>query len=138
MPKLKLTDEEVLPRAAVIGLSCHVPDYRLCWSLNRGLGLALQRRRHDIVEPAQGKELHYPVFEQTDDEGAAAIALVGNVCGRKRLIPGQKEADYFLVLSDRDERDAERLLESLRRAEFVLAAFPLDFASLRMGHKLLL
>lgn len=138
MAKLRLYDEAVPPRAAVIGISCHVPDYRLCWSLNKSLGLALQRRKQDIVEHARGKELHYPVFEQRSEEGDPDIALIGNACGRRRLIPGQKEADFFLVLSGRDDQEADRLLQRLRPAEFVLAAFTVDFGALRMGHKLLL
>ena len=105
MPKHKLADEAAAPDVTVIGISCHVPDYRLCWSLNKALGLELERRREDIVERARGKDLHYPVFQQNGPEGIIAWALVCNTCGKRRLLPDQKEADLFLVV---DQETAER------------------------------
>ncbi len=138
MAKHKLLEEEAVPRVAVVGLSSHVPDYRLCWSLNRALGLALTRRRADIVERAKDKELHYTVFEQTDSEGAVLWSLISNTCGKRKLIPSQKQADYFLVVDRAVAGDAEELSERLRKAEFVLLAFALEVDGIKMGHKLLL
>ncbi|MBK9175373.1 MAG: IPExxxVDY family protein [Flavobacteriales bacterium] len=138
MAKHKLLEEEVTPRVSVVGLSCHVPDYRLCWSLNRALGLSLSRRRIDIVEQARGKDLHYTVFEQLDDEGVARWSLVCNTCGRRRLITDQKKADFFLVVDADTAGSEEGLMERLRAAEFVLMAFPVPFDEVRTGHKLLL
>ena len=138
MPKHKLSDEAAAPDVTVIGISRHVPDYRLCWSLNKTLGLELERRREDIVERVRGKELHYPVFQQSGEEGIISWALVCNTCGKRRLVPDQKEADLFLVI---DQETAERegdLLPRVRSAEFVLLAFAIEMASLRNGHKLLL
>ena len=105
MAKHKLVDEEedTVPKVSVIGISCHVPDYRLCWALNLALGLGLERRRTDIVEHARGKDLHYPVFQQVGAEGMTTWSLICNLCGKRRLIADQKQADYFLVI-DQDLR----------------------------------
>lgn len=138
MAKHRLLEEEVTPRVSVVGISCHVPDYRLCWSLNQALGLSLSRRRVDIVELTRGKELHYSVFEQCDEEGAVRWSLVSNTCGRRRLITDQKEADFFLVADADTAGSEEGLMERLRAAEFVLMAFPVSLDEVRMGHKLLL
>lgn len=138
MAKHKLIEEEVSPRVAVVGISCHVPDYRLCWSLNRALGLSLSRRRNDIIEHAKGKELHYTVFEQRDAEDAVIWSLVCNTCGRRRLITEQKEADFFLIADSVAAGSEEGLTDRLRAAEFVLMAFPISMDDMRMGHKLLL
>lgn len=138
MAKHKLQEEEAAPRVAVVGLSSHVADYRLCWSLNRALGLSLTRRRNDIVEIAKDKELHYTVFHQADDDGAVLWSLVANTCGKRKLLPGQKEADFFLVADRSVGTDAEELVERIRGAEFVLTAFALNMEEMRMGHKLLL
>jgi hypothetical protein len=138
MPKHKLADEAAAPDVTVIGISCHVPDYRLCWSLNKALGLELERRREDIVERARGQDLHYPVFQQNGPEGIIAWALVCNTCGKRRLLPDQKEADLFLVVDQETAEREEDLLPRLRAAEFVLLAYPIEMAGLRNGHKLLL
>lgn len=140
MAKHKLISEEEEPAsmAVVIGISSHVPDYRLCWALNKALGLDLARRRDDIVEHARNKELHYPVFQHGGPDGAITWSLVCNTCGKRRLIAGQKQADYILVI---DHETAERehdLVPRLRATEFVLLAYPIELNELRNGHKLLL
>ena len=76
MPKHKLSDEAAAPDVTVIGISCHVPDYRLCSSLHKTFGLELERRREDIVERVRGKELHHPVFQHGGGEGISSRALV--------------------------------------------------------------
>jgi hypothetical protein len=43
-------DVEPDPEVHVIGISSHVNDYRLCWSLNLCLGIALARRDRDILD----------------------------------------------------------------------------------------
>ena len=136
MAKYRLIEEEAAPKVAVVGISCHVPDYRLCWSLNRALGLGLTRRRADITEQVRGKELHYSVFEQADPGGNVRWALVCNTCGRRRLLPDQKLADLFLVVDE--EMITADLLDRVRGAEFVLTAYTVEMSELKSGHKLLL
>lgn len=125
------------PEVAIFGISCHVPDYRLCWAMNRALGLELARRRNDIVEASRGKELHYPVFQQTAPDGMATWTLVCNTCGKRRLISEQKEADFLLLVEEQTANREEDLLFRLRTVEFVLTAYPINWSELRMGHKLL-
>lgn len=136
--KLLDDDAEAAPAAAVIGISSHVPDYRLCWALNRSLGLDLERRRNDIVEHVRGKDLHYPVFQQAGADGAAPWALVSNLCGKRRLIAAEKQADYFLVIDPETADRETNLLHRLRSTDFVLHARTIDMNKLRDGHKLLL
>ena len=65
-------------------------------------------------------------------------SLICNLCGKRRLIADQKQADYFLVI---DQETAERetdLILRLRSTEFVLLAYPIDINELRNGNKLLL
>ena len=79
MAKYRLEEKPLRPHV-VLGISCHVPDYRLCWSVNKGLGLELTRRREAITELVRGKELHYTVFEVKGRDGEARFALICN-CG---------------------------------------------------------
>lgn len=137
MAKYRL-DETTPPPLEAFAISSHVPDYRLCWSLNRGLGLDLMRKRDAIVEQLRGKELHYTVFQQTDADGAVQWSLVCNTCGKRRLVPSQKTADYFLLVDPENTEPRTGLTERLRRCEFVLTAYPVDIDRMKSGHKLLL
>ncbi|MBX3623357.1 MAG: IPExxxVDY family protein, partial [Rhizobacter sp.] len=95
--KLDLTPD---PEVNVIGISCHENDYRLCWSLNRGLGIALARRDHDIVDEDAGDSATFPAFDHEDAERQVRYTLVCNRGGAGALVREQRMADYFLVVDE--------------------------------------
>lgn len=136
MAKLKL-DLEPDPEVTVIGISSHVNDYRLCWSLNKSLGLTLSRCEKDIVETHQGRSTTYALFAHDVPELEGGYLLVNNHGTDGILLKEQRNADFFLVVDDSVAEREPDLLDRVRAAEFVLTAFPLPFANIRMGHKLL-
>lgn len=137
MAKLKL-DMEPDPDVTIIGISSHVNDYRLCWSINRSTGLELTRRRTDIVDQAHGVTATFSVYDHVDESTQARCTLVNNHSGDGILLKDQRQADYFLVVDNEFAQHAPGLLDRVRTAEFVLTAFQLPYEQLRAGHKLLL
>ncbi|HNR55139.1 MAG TPA: IPExxxVDY family protein [Flavobacteriales bacterium] len=137
MAKLKLSLEPV-PDVTIIGISSHVNDYRLCWSINRSVGLELTRRRSDIADDANGIRALFSAYDHVDERSQARYTLVNNHSGDGILLKEQRQADYFLVVDNELVEQHPDLLERLRRAEFVLTAYPLSFEQLKAGHKLLL
>jgi hypothetical protein len=138
MARLKI-DLEGDPEISVIGISSHVNDYRLCWSINRTLGLELSRRRVEAPEAPSGPATpSFTVFDHTDPETDARCSLVNNHASDGVLLRELRQADYFLVVDKDWSEEPEELLRKLRTAEFVLTAFPLQFDQLREGYKLLL
>ena len=137
MAKLKL-DLEPDPAVTVIGISSHVNDYRLCWSINRSVGLELTRRRTDISEETNGILARYSAYDHVDESTQARFTLVNNHCGDGILLKEHRQADYFLVVDNELVENTPDLLDRVRNADFVLTAFPLAFEQLRAGHKLLL
>lgn len=131
--KLRL-DLEPDPEVNVIGISSHVHDYRLCWSINRSIGIALSRRAQEIRDEDNAA---YAAFDHEDAETHARFTLVNNRGGSGLLVKEQRSADYFLVVDECAPIDPEQLLQRVRSAEFVLAAFSVSFDQLRAGHKLL-
>lgn len=125
------------PEVILIGISCHVNDYRLCWALNRALGINLSRRDRDITEPGPERMANYSVFEHIEPESQALYVLVNNHCGDGVLLREHRQADFFLIVDEHAPTSAEELLEQVRRTEFVLAAYPLDARNERGAHKLL-
>jgi hypothetical protein len=136
MAKIKL-DLEPDPEVTVIGISSHVNDYRLCWSLNRSMGLALRRCQADILDGGPGRSTGYAVFEHAGHDPEGRYLLVSNHGTDGILIKEQRQADFFLVVDNALAERETDLLQRIRAAEFVLTAFDLPFAELRMGHKLL-
>ncbi len=137
MARLKL-DIEADPEVNVIGISSHVRDHRLCWSINRTLGMELTRRRQGIAEMQNGRTAEFSAFDQFDDEAQANCTLVNNHSTEGVLLRDLRQADFFLVVDHEWNEPVDHLLSRLRQAEFVLAAFPISFAQLKEGHKLLM
>ncbi|HQV53015.1 MAG: IPExxxVDY family protein [Flavobacteriales bacterium] len=134
--KLKL-DIEPDPEVTVIGISCHEHDYRLCWAMNHAMELELTRRREDITEEVGGREAHFGVYDHVVHPDRGGYTLINNHGDQGVLIADQKNADYFLVVDNEVVEDVPDLVDRIRAAEFVLAAFNLPFDQLRNGHKLL-
>ena len=136
MAKYKL-DMEPDPEVTLIGISCHVNDYRLCWALNRALGINLTRRENDITDPGPEKLANYSAFDHTDEESQAHYVLVNNHSADGILLKEHKQADYFLVVDESAPITPEQLIDHVRKTEFVLMAYPLDARTERGAHKLL-
>lgn len=125
------------PAVTLIGISCHVNDYRLCWALNRALGINLTRRPQDITEPGPERMASYSAFDHMDSGTQAQFVLVNNHSGDGVLLKEHRHADYFLVVDECAPITAEELIEQVRRTEFVLTAYALDARTERGAHKLL-
>ena len=121
----------------LVGISSHVNDYRLCWALNRGLGLQLVRRRSDIVDESPERAAYFAVFDHHAGEEDAQWTLVNNHSPAGPLLKEQAKADFFLMVDEETGPDPTDLLDRLRNIDLVLTAFPLDLRTIRGGHKLL-
>ncbi len=137
MPKVFKLDIGPLPTAELIAISSHVNDYRLCWALNRSLGLEMAKRDNDLTDQGPERMASYPVFDHYEEDTNTRVSLVANHDAEGVLIPEQRQADYFLVIDPESNLRPAELLEQIRRTEFVLAAFPLEFSNIKGAYKLL-
>lgn len=125
------------PEVTLIGISCHVNDYRLCWALNRALGINLTRREKDITDQGPEALASYSAFDHVDDESQAHYTLVNNHSGDGVLLKEHKQADFFLVVDESAPISPDEIIDHVRKTEFVLMAYPLDARKERGAHKLL-
>jgi hypothetical protein len=130
-------EEPVDPEVMLVGISSHVNDYRLCWALNRSLGINLVRRKEDIQEPGPLATSCFAAFDHLDDGSSARWTLVNNHGDDAILVKEQRQADFFLIVDQHAPISPADLLQQVRQSEFVLTAYPLDYKDLRTGHKLL-
>lgn len=135
MAKFKL-DIEADPEVTLIAISSHVNDYRLCWALNRKLGISLCRRAQDIADAGPEQPAHYSVFDHLDEASQAMYTLINNHGTQGVLLKDQRQADFFLLVDETAPVPPTELLDQVRNTEFVLTAFPLDARQLRGAHKL--
>ncbi len=136
MAKHKL-DMEPDPEVMLIGISSHVNDYRLCWALNRSLGINLTRRATDISDMGPERPASYSAFDHVDELSQATYTLVNNHCTDGILLKEHRQSDYFLLVDRSAPITHEELIDLVRRTEFVLMAYPLDARKERSAHKLL-
>ncbi len=137
MAKFKL-DLQPDPEVAVYGISSHVKDHRLCWSINRALGLELSRRRTALSDEVMGRTVRFMAYDHVDEASNARFTLVNNHSGDGFLLKEQRQTDYFLVVDNELAEQHPQLLDRLRATDFVLTAFPLPYLQLKEGYKLLL
>jgi hypothetical protein len=136
MARYKL-DLQPDPEVVVVGISSHVRDHRLCWSINRNLGLLLTRRRTPLSEVVAGRTLSYTAYDPVVEGSAARFTLVNNHCADGCLLKEQRQTDYFLVVDRELAQQQPDLLDRLRATDHVLTAFLVPYEQLKEGYKLL-
>ncbi|MBP8822674.1 MAG: IPExxxVDY family protein [Flavobacteriales bacterium] len=136
MAKLKL-DSDLLPEVSIFAISSHVNDYRLCWALNNSMGINMARRRYEPGFPNEDPGLRPTAFDHFDEVSQATISLLSNHSPQGLLVPEQRNADYFLLVDHACPWAPYEALDLVRRADFVLMAYPLEIVNLKDGYKLL-
>lgn len=136
MAKIKL-DLDPSPDIPLIAISSHVNDHRLCWSLNKALGLHMARRRQDINGQGPEGNAWFAAFDQQGDLDGPDWSLIANHAPEGVLVPEQRQADFFLVPGTDDPQAMDLMLRTVRRADFVLTAYIVQANSLKSAYKLL-
>ncbi|HLU83969.1 MAG TPA: IPExxxVDY family protein [Vicingaceae bacterium] len=108
MSKLTLSlDEEY--DFELIGMSCHLRDYRICWSINQLLKIDLTRV--DDYEVIKNNEvLTFSFYEFFEEEDGVEYYVLSNKCEKGYLIPEKQNFDYFMILKGNTE---EELLQNI-------------------------
>lgn len=123
----------------LVGISCHAPDYRLCWAINQKLGIGLHKRDalHVLSDRKKSTEDHFSIYEYFSEEDHIEYYLLPNKSNTAYLIPEQKAADYFLILRNNFAVDLPELIAQLKSIEMVIAAFSIQAETLKSRENLL-
>ena len=123
----------------LLGVSCHQPIYKLCWSINQKLKLKL-RRIADLAIEFKGKagKVEYLMYEFIDELAYREYFLIANHSDKLPLIPEHKQLDYFYLVKG-SLNSAEQLVEldRLRQVPGVLAVFNIDPSALKSKENLI-
>jgi len=109
------------PRYSIIGISSHMPDYRLIYFLNMNLKVNLCRSVDFICSHKSDEKTHFPFFSWDDPNDRITISLLPNRVQGHYLIPELKNMDYLLVISDEALRyDTKSLMEKIWKIQNII------------------
>jgi hypothetical protein len=138
----------------LICISSHHKDYRLCWEINRSLGMQLKKVDEYFLGTKENPGELFSQFEYSDATDHSDFYLITNRCipeaGKAKpedlfptedslkLVPEMKQADYLLLIyGQMNEMDMKVLEEKLSALSMVQAAWKQDVEKLRSKYNLL-
>jgi len=117
----------------LIGISCHLKDYRLSYLLHENLGVRLTRL-DDMPFYGQGAAEPMPVslYRWKNEEEFTTYFVLSNRNEGAWLVPQAKQAAFLLLIEGEFKaKQQESLISALRRVPNVLMAFPISFDTVK-------
>jgi hypothetical protein len=122
-------DEEInLYDFSLIGISCHLKDYELCWNINKRLSFNFIKQRQDIEISVKKTISKHPFYTFATEDGFVSYTLIKNRT-TGLMVPEQPNADYFLKIEG--DVSSHNLVSSLKNVPGILTAFVVDVNKLK-------
>lgn len=104
---------------SLLGISCHLKDYRFAWTLNHTLRTHFFKTTPYVSYDTKAEFARYE--HQSDSE---ELMIFSNKSQDGFLVPKKKQVDYWLLLQKEiDKQEVQRYTRLIRQSEFVLAVF---------------
>lgn len=131
-------DNEAYYDFKLVGISSHVQDYRICWTVNKALSLDLVKMDEEIIiRPSKADgPVSFSVYYCFDEETEVEFELISNRHEDGFLIPEMRTADYFLKISEWYSDPISEIIQKLRKENLVNMAFEVDLETLRSKQNL--
>ena len=117
----------------LLGISCHVKDYRISFLLNKHLGYDFQKMEDLKITLASKKDpAEFSLYYYHDEDYFNKYYLLANRSQDLVMAPEIKQVD-FLLLIEGEFRKAQkyRLIKSIREIPNVLTAYEVKFAEIK-------
>lgn len=113
----------------VYGISSPFADYRLAWELNQRfeINLVKQNDVFEIRHPKTKQSQVFRYFSFFDEEGLTRFYLIKNKQDSGTFHAEKPMIDYFLVLRENFTEEKEKLMQTLRKINGLVAVF--DFTA---------
>lgn len=111
-------------------------DYRICFELNRGLGLDFVKQKDlELITKNNEKDYGYSHFLYEDETNQLKYRVLTNKGDSSYLVKELSRIDYFFMIEGAWEvLDRDAILKKISKPEVVVAAFdvnPNQFESMR-------
>lgn len=123
----------------LLGISCHVKDYRISFLLNKHLGYDFQKMEDLKITLASKKDpAEFSLYYYHDEDYFNKYYLLANRSQDLVMAPEIKQVD-FLLLIEGEFRKAQKdlLIKSIREIPNVLTAYEVKFAEIKNYETLL-
>ncbi|NEN25279.1 IPExxxVDY family protein [Cryomorpha ignava] len=137
MAKFTLRFDEEYPYY-LIGINASAKDYRICWSINKALNIALKREDSIDVHSKNKDIVAHSYFVYTNEELNLKFRLIENKRGNSRFLTEVQQADYLLIIDESESVDMEGILKKIKEIRQVLLAFEIDIENLKNKQNLML
>lgn len=138
----------------LICISSHHKDYRLCWEINRNLGMELKRIDEYFLGTKENPGELFSQFNYSQSTDHVEYYLIANRCipeeGKEKpedlfptedsmkLVPEMKQVDYLLLIYGQlNTSEMKSLEDNLNELVMVQAAWKQDVHKLRSKYNLL-
>jgi hypothetical protein len=116
---------------SIIGIACHIPEYRIVYFLNQISNFNFSR--YDdlmIVQKNDDHNLAFPFFYFEDSENSATFHLIANRAVEGFLINEWKQMDFLLIVFGSRKKPAiESIIKQIRKTPNVLAVTEMKITS---------
>ena len=102
----------------LVGISCHLKDYRFVWLLNKALQTNFIKTKQLCLIDS---ERHFSQFECPMELSTAYIFTNRSATGY--LVNGKQQVDYWLKLEEPDNERLDNWVEEIRTIPQVLVAY---------------
>lgn len=103
---------------ALIGVSCHLKDYRFVWSLNKTLQSNFIKTKQFCLHDS---ECHFSQFEYLMELSTAYV--FANRSPQGYLVNAKPQVDYWIRLEEPDDERLQSWVQSIRSISQVLVAY---------------
>lgn|SRR5690554_6920841 len=121
-------EEEDIATFDLIGISSHVPTYKLVWDFNKTLHFELETADTEFEVYTKKKEIAlFPYYFQNQEEDLLSIYLIKNKHNGALLIPELQQIDNFLFFVNNQVYEMDKVNAALRKMnQTVLASYVFD------------
>lgn len=133
---------DIRPEPAIfslIGVSCHMKDYRISFLLNKYLGFDLLKME-DLKITFNNKQdpAEFSFYYYYDEDYFNTYYLMSNRSQEVVLAPEIKQVDFLLIVEGEFKKSQmDRLIKSIRNIPNVLAAYEVKFSEIKNFETLL-
>jgi len=117
----------------IIGIACHLKEYRISFQINQALRIRLRRMEDLIIEEADvADNKQYALYSYDDMDRRFCYLLLTNHHQEGKLLGSLKQTDYFLIISQILSQDElERIILRIRKVQGVLTAYQIHARDVR-------
>ena len=117
----------------LIGISCHLMDYRLLHLLNRDLGFSFSKEDDLAMNTTEKKQVtSFSLYSFKDEDQRNSYYLIANFSQDIVLIPEFKHIDFVMLIEgDFKKQRKDTLLKAIRSIPKVQTAFEIKVTDIK-------